>query len=231
MIVDTLPFLTLLLIPALESNASKNILYKSVLVVATVFSVYMQFLGAFSFDYTWESQKLQSYKDTHVWFDVKNSHMAYLLSNQKYYVRNPQRTVYVVGDKFGDTISFNQDVEVHGDKRMIHAAFLNLGPSPEIQDQALVVDRYAEGVSFYVSPVYLGCALDINVAFDLSRTQESATFQIRELKDGGEVELTKLQVRESVSFKLENSAEEIRVQNDDTDDTFAIKKISLQCRP
>ncbi len=230
MIVDTLPYLALAMIPALESNLFKRNWNRAIFLVLLVFSIYIQIIGVFSFDYTWESQKLLSYKDNKIWFDVKNSHMAYLLTNQKYYVRNPYRTVYVLGDKFGNTIDFTgSKVNISGSQKIVHATFLNLGQNPVITNSNLVSRHYAEGVSFFISPEYQGCKLNIQVSFDMSNSDKNASFQIRELKNGAETNLTKFPVSDKVEFSLINKAEEIRVQNDDTDDTFAIKTISLAC--
>jgi hypothetical protein len=230
MIVDTMPYLSLAMIPALESNFFKKSSSKVVFIVLLTFSVYMQALGAFSFDYTWESRRLISYKDYNVWFNLKDSSLVSILSDQKYYVRNPHRTVYVLGDKFGDSINFkNNKINVTGNKKVAHAVFMNLGQNPELIGGNLISDHYAEGVSFFITPSYLGCNLNLKVSFDMNKTQQNAGFQIRELENGSEASLTKLQVADSVDFTLKNNAEEIRVQNDAVDDVLAIKSIVLSC--
>jgi hypothetical protein len=120
-------------------------------------------------------------------------------------------------------------MNISGDKKILHGAFINVGPDPEIKESRLIADKYAEGVSFFMTPNYQSCPVKLTVSFDLSKSQSNATFQVRELKDGGEINLTKHIIQKSVEVILENGAEEIRVQNDDTDDTFAIQSITLVC--
>jgi hypothetical protein len=235
MIIDGLPYLSLAFIPVFELflfKRSKTVFDKILTVVVGVlflFSAYVQALGAYSDDYSWHSRYKVTYKDHDYLFDIKNSRLMYLIMAQKYYVQLPHRTVYVVGDTFGDTATFvSGSYAVGGDDKIMHALFLNTGRNPELTDSGLAINQKYEGMSFFMARPYIGEKVRVTIDLVEEKTAEDAVMQIRELRDGKQVKVTALPAQSTISYILENSAEEIRVQNDASDDEIMIRSVRLE---
>ncbi len=85
--LETLPFLCLMLIPFIERSKDK-ILLKYLFGILLVISIFVQILGVYSYDYSWNIQKSNlcegNFCDSDI-FIFKNSQIYYYLSNPRFH--------------------------------------------------------------------------------------------------------------------------------------------------
>jgi MFS family permease len=230
MLLDGLPYLLLGFIYPFErilSNISKNRVGLCLVFITLTFSIYTQLLGAFSYDYAWDSRYKVSWKDYSYLFSIPKSRIAYYLDNQKYYVNFPHKSVYVLNDHFGNKFDFDgENLNLSGEK-IVHAAFLSSGRSPFIKDNTLHIDTKYDGLSFYVNDNYLSRNLEIKINIDLENSDKESVLQVRQIggKEDGAIE--KLRIKEEIIVKVKGS-QEIRIQNDEISDKISIKNIEIK---
>ncbi len=238
MIIEGIPYLAVGFVPAFEwvRNLERKRLLRKILIslalLLAAFSVYVQVLGTFSEDYSWHSRYKVTYYDNDYLFDIPNSQLLYYLKAQRYYIQLPHRTVYVVGDRFGDRISFdgNRSV-VDGQNKIIHALALNTGRAPKVEYGELEIYNKYDGMQFFINDPYKAKDIVVKINYDTLKTNKAAKIQVRELLGGKEAEVTKLTTEDdSSTMTLTHGAEEIRIQNDDTPDQVTITSIEFSVK-
>lgn len=232
MLLDALPFLILLLIIPVEYIFSnlKKVQGKILLTFFTIFlgfSIYVQFLGAFAWDFQWQVKYKVNYDDRDYLFDWDDSQLAYYITKQRYYLFTPNRNIFVVGDKFGNEVDFdNDDILVSGETSILHAVDLTVGRTSYISDGDLILPEKFDGITLGISKKYKSEELKLTIQF-AGDANVAPMLKVNEIVNGSRVEAIDYPASGILEITIDEGAEELRLYNNSDSESIIIDNISV----